>query len=59
MSANPTKTEWLHQPVEPIEPLVHGQLKRTLEILEELEQRDPLAIEQLVSEDQRREKIEP
>ena len=44
------KTEWLHQPVEPIEPLVHGQLKRTLEILDELEQRDPLAIEGLVED---------
>lgn len=49
MSAKPTKTEWLHQSVEPIEPLIHGRLKRTLDILDELEQRDPLAIEGLVN----------
>ncbi len=49
------KMQWL-EPSEPIEPLIHGQLKRTLEILDELEQREPLAIETLVSDDERREK---
>jgi len=52
------KMQWL-EPSEPIEPLTHGRLKRTLEILDELEeQRQPLAIEQLLNADQRREKIE-
>ncbi len=55
--SNTLKTEWLQQPSEPIEPLTHGRLKRTLEILDELEeQRQPLAIETLVSEDERRQK---
>jgi predicted CopG family antitoxin len=57
MSHNPAKLEWLLAS-DPIEPLIHGRLKRTLEILDELEQREPLEIEQLVSEDERREKIE-
>ena len=57
MSHNPAKLEWLQQPSEPIEPLTHARLKRTLEILDELEeQRAPLEIETLVSEDERREK---
>jgi hypothetical protein len=56
MSPNLCKLEWLHQSVEPIEPLTHGRLKRTLEILDELEQREPLAIETIVSEDERRQK---
>jgi hypothetical protein len=49
------KMQWL-EPSDPIEPLIHGRLKRTLEILDELEQREPLEIEQLVSEDERRQK---
>jgi hypothetical protein len=50
------KMQWL-EPSEPIEPLIHGRLKRTLEILDELEQqRELLAIETIVSEDERREK---
>ncbi len=50
------KMQWL-EPSEPIEPLIHGRLKRTLEILDELEQQpEPLEIETLVSEDKRREK---
>jgi hypothetical protein len=57
MSHNPAKLEWLQQPSEPIEPLTHARLKRTLEILDELEeQRAPLEIETLVSEDERRQK---
>jgi hypothetical protein len=56
MSHNPTKLQWL-EPSDPIEPLTHGRLKRTLEILDELEeQRQPLASETLVSEDERRQK---
>ncbi len=59
MSLNPSKLQWLQQPSDPIEPLIHGRLKRTLEILDELEeQREPLEIEQLLNADQRREKIE-
>jgi hypothetical protein len=56
MSHNPAKLEWLLAS-DPIEPLIHGRLKRTLEILDELEeQRAPLEIETLVSEDERRQK---
>ncbi len=55
MNANPSKLEWLNAEVE--DP-AHGNIKRTLAILDEIETREPLAIETLVSEDERREKIE-
>ena len=59
MSLNPCKLEWI-KPSEPIEPLIHRRLKRTLEILDELEEREPLAIECLITADELRgkEKIE-
>lgn len=46
-----SKSEWLNE--EPEDP-THGKIKRTIEILDELETRDPLVIETLVSEDGRR-----
>ncbi|MCE2960849.1 MAG: hypothetical protein ACK46A_00510 [Akkermansiaceae bacterium] len=50
-TSNLLKAEWLNE--EPEDP-AHGKIKRTIEILDELETRDPLAIETLVSEDERR-----
>ena len=43
--SNSLKAEWLNE--EPEDP-AHGKIKRTIEILDELETREPLAIEGLV-----------
>ena len=51
--SNSLKAEWLNE--EPEDP-AHGKIKRTIEILDELETREPLAIETIVSEDERRAK---
>ena len=51
--SNTLKTEWINAEVE--DP-AHGKIKRTIEILDELETRESLAIKTIVSEDERRAK---